>query len=356
MRHPILIIALLIIAGLATATVNRVLKNQQQVNRMGYGGSASLVVVQPARLEMIVEQVEAIGTASANESVNLTAKVTDTVSKVNFEDGQTVEQGTVLVELTNTEETARLTEAQATLAEATRQLDRLRNLIEQGLASELRLDEEEVRKQTAAARLEAVLARLDDRLVRAPFKGVLGFRKVSQGTLLTPNTIVTTLDDVSVIKLDFTVPEIYLSVLHEGLDVFAKSTAYPGRDFKGTVNTIGSRVDPVTRSVVIRAHIENRDNLLRPGMLLTVALIRSRERVMVIPEEALIPIQDKQFVFMVDEENRANRIQVEIGRRRLGIVEILGGLKLGDRVITEGAMRVRPGSMVRIKDEDGQQK
>jgi membrane fusion protein (multidrug efflux system) len=354
-RHPILIVAVLVIAGLAAATVNRVLENKQQASRMGYGGGASLVVVQPARMEIIVEQVEAIGTALANESVNLTAKVTDTVSKVNFEDGNEVEQGTILVELTNTEETARLAEAQATLAESARQVKRLQNLIDQGLASELQLDEEQVRQQTAKARLDAILARLDDRLVRAPFKGVLGFRNVSQGTLLTSNTIVTTLDDVSVIKLDFSVPEIYLSVLHAGQEVDARSSAYPDTVFRGKVNSIGSRVDPVTRAVFIRAHIQNQDNLLRPGMLLTVALIRNRETVMVIPEEALIPIQDKQFVFMVDEENRANRVEVEIGRRRPGIVEILGGLNLGDNVVTEGVMRLRPGSMVKFKEDSERQ-
>lgn len=356
LRHPILIIALLVIAGLATATINRVLNNQQQMNRMGYGGRASLVVVQPARMETIVEQVEAIGTAVANESVNLTAKVTDTVSRVNFEDGQYVQQGTVLLELTNTEETAQLTEAQATLAEATRQLERLQNLIAEGLASELQLDEVQVREQRAEARLEAILARLDDRLVRAPFDGVLGFRNVSPGTLLTPNTIVTTLDDLSVIKLDFSVPENYLSVLRVGLQVFAKSAAYADRIFEGSVKTIGSRVDPVTRAIAIRAELANQDNLLRPGMLLTVALIRNRTSVMVIPEEALIPIQDRQYVFMVDEDNRANRIEVEIGRRRPGIVELLSGLNLGDRVVTEGVQSLRPGSRVRFADDGvGQQ-
>ena len=355
LRHPILIVAVLVIAGLATATVNRVLENRQQVAGMGYGGRASLVVVEPTRMESIVEQVEAIGTALANESVNLTAKVTDTVSKVNFEDGQSVQRGTVLVELTNTEETAQLTEAQATLAEATRQFERVQNLISQGLASELRLDEEQVRKQTAAARLEAVLARLDDRLVRAPFDGVLGFRNVSPGTLLTSSTIVTTLDDLSVIKVEFSVPENYLSVLHVGLEVSAHSTAYVDRTFKGSVRSIGSRVDPITRSVAIRTHVANEDNLLRPGMLLTVALIRNRASVMVMPEEALIPIQDKQFVFMVGEGNKANRVQVEIGRRRAGVVEVLSGLNLGDKVITEGVQRLRPGSMVRFQDDNGGQ-
>ena len=355
LRHPILIAAVAVIAGLAAATVDRVLKNRQQAQNMGWGGRASLVVVQPTRMQSIVEQVEAIGTALTNESVNLTAKVTDTVSKVNFEDGQSVQKGTVLVELTNTEETAQLTEAQATLAEATRQFERVQNLITQGLASELQLDEEQVRKQTAEARLEAILARLDDRLVRAPFDGVLGFRNVSPGTLLTPNTVVTTLDDLSVIKVDFSVPENYLSVVHVGLEVSAKSAAYTDRTFSGNVKTIGSRVDPVTRAVFIRAHVANQDDLLRPGMLLTVSLIRNRANVMVIPEEALIPIQDKQFVFLVDEEDKASRAEVEIGRRRAGVVEVLGGLNLGDKVVIEGVQRLRPGSTVRLKGDGGGQ-
>lgn len=302
-------------------------------------------------MQPIVEQLEAIGTARANESVLLTSRVTDTVRKVNFEDGMFVEAGKVLIELTNAEETAQLAEAQATLDEAARQYERVQNLIEQGLASEVQLDEEKARQQTAEARLNAILARLDDRLIRAPFAGILGFRAVSPGTLLSPNTVVTTLDDIRTIKLDFSVPENYLSTLRPGLEVNARSTAYPDKEFSGIVNTINSRVDPVTRAVLVRAHIDNSEKLLRPGMLLTVSLIRSRETVMVIPEESLVPIQDRQYVYTIGSDNIANRVRVEIGRRRPGIVEVLSGLSLGQKVVTEGVIRLRPGAKVAIKGE-----
>lgn len=188
--HPILMAFVVIVMGVAGLLVATYVENQQQTAVWG-GGGPTVVVTEPVRMQTIVEVIESLGTALANESVSLTSKVTDTVRKVNFEDGDYVEAGAILVELTKAEETAMLAEAQATLDETTRQLQRIQNLIDQKLASELQLDEERARKQTATARLEAILARLDDRLIRAPFSGILGFRNVSPGTLLTQNTVVT---------------------------------------------------------------------------------------------------------------------------------------------------------------------
>lgn len=349
-RHPVLftfvILTVVVVAYSANIYVER--QNQQSSNQ--WGGGITIVVTQPAEMRVIVDEVESIGTAKANESVSLISKVTDTVSKVNFEDGMYIEAGEILVELTNSEETALLAEAQATVDESTRQFKRVQNLIEQRLASETRLDVEKARMQTAEARLEAIIARLDDRLIRAPFSGILGFRSVSPGTLLSPNTIVTTLDDIRIIKLDFSIPEIYLSVLNEGQEVVAISAAYPDETFTGTVQTINSRVDPVTRSVTIRAHLDNDARLLRPGMLLTVNLVRNRSSALVVPEEAVIPIKDKQFVFVV-RDGTAQRIQIRAGRRRPGIIEVLEGLEPGQPVITQGAIKVRPGSKVAIKGD-----
>lgn len=302
-------------------------------------------------MEEYVEQIEAIGTTRANESVDITAKVTETVSKVNFEDGMVVDKGRILVELTNAEETAQLSEAQATVDETALQYQRVQDLIRQNLASRVQLDEEKARHKTALARLDAILARLDDRLIRTPFAGVLGFRFVSPGTLVTINTVITTLDDISSIKLDFTVPEIYLSVLRPGLEVFARSDAFPGRIFKGKVSSISSRVDQITRSVLVRAIIPNKDRSIRPGMLMKVNLIRSTDKVKVVPEESLVPIGDKQYVFRVNADNRVDRVAVDIGRRRPGTVEIVSGLQLGALVVTEGVIRLRPDSKVKLKTQ-----
>ena len=349
-RHPVLITFITLTMFVIGYSVNVYIDRQNQQSSSRWGGGTTIVVTQPAEMRVIVDQVESIGTAKANESVSLTSKVTDTVRKVNFEDGMYIEVGEILVELTNSEETALLAEAQAAVDESTRQFKRVENLIKQRLASETRLDVEKARMQTAEARLEAILARLDDRLIRAPFSGVLGFRSVSPGTLLSPNTIITTLDDIRIIKLDFSIPETYLSVLSEGQEVVAISAAYPEETFSGTVQTINSRVDPVTRSVTIRAHLNNDARLLRPGMLLTVNLVRNRNSALVVPEEAVIPIRDKQFVFVV-RDGTAQRIQIQVGRRRPGIIEVLEGLEAGQLVITQGAIKVRPGSKVAIKGD-----
>jgi membrane fusion protein (multidrug efflux system) len=347
-NHPILIIFVVAVLAVITAVANKVFIDSESASRSFGGAREILVVAEPVRMEELVEQIEAIGTTRANESVNITAKVTETVSNVNFEDGIYVDEGRVLVELTNAEETAQLSEAQATLDETARQYKRVQNLMDQNLASQVQLDEEKARHQTALARLEAIAARLDDRLIRAPFSGVLGFRNVSTGTLLTTNTVITTLDDIRSIKLDFTVPEVYLSVLRPGLEVFARSDTYPDRVFKGQVSSISSRVDPVTRSVVIRAIIANDDRSIRPGMLMKVNLIRSRETVKTVPEESLIPVGDKQYVYLINTDSKVDRVAVEVGRRRPGSAEIVSGLQLGALVVTEGVIRLRPGSKVKV--------
>lgn len=351
-HHPILFIFIMFAAAIVGVTAHTYVQNQQRGDRDNWGDNDTpLVITKPVEIRTIVDQVESIGTAEANESVALTAKVTETVSKVHFEDGDLVHEGDILLELTDSEERALLAETQTSLDEATRQYNRIRNLIDQNLASEQQLDEAKARVETAESRLDATIARLDDRLIRAPFSGVLGFRNVSTGTLVTQNTVVTTLDDISTIKLDFSVPERFLSTLKPGQEVMAKSTAWPEKTFTGTVRTIGSRVDRVTRSISVRAHIDNEELLLRPGMLLTVRLVQSREDVLVVPEESVIPIQDKHYVYRVNSNNIAERVEIEIGRQRPGVVEIIAGLSKGERVITEGVIKVSPGGKVALKHE-----
>jgi membrane fusion protein (multidrug efflux system) len=344
-RHPVILAFAVIVAALVAITANTWLANKEQSGGWGNEGP-TFVVTESVRLMTLVDAIESIGTAQANESVTLSSKVTETVRKVNFEDGDYVKQGAILVELTNAEETAQLAEAQATLDEATRQLGRITNLINQKLASELALDEELARKQTAAARLEAIIARLDDRLIRAPFSGVLGFRNVSQGSLLSPNAIVTTLDDISLIKLNFSIPEQNLANVAPGQEVMARSVAYPERVFRGVVTGINSRVDPVTRAVGIRARIDNDQELLRPGMLLNVSLTQASEDVIVVPEEAIVPVQSQEYVYTVSASGTAERVLVQTGRRKPGFVEIRAGLDLGQPVITQGVVKIRPGAPV----------
>lgn len=346
-NHPLFLIGVAVVAGLAFWFGQTYLSNQQQMSDRRGGGAVG-VLVADVKPHSFVDKVESIGTALANESVAITTKVTETVTKVNFEDGMYVEAGDILVELTNSEETAMLSEASANVAEATRQFERVQNLIQQKLASETQLDVERNRMQTAKARYEGIVARLDDRLIRAPFSGKLGFRNVSPGTLLSPNVPLTTLDDISSIKLDFSIPESYLSVIKPGQDVLAKSIAYPDRTFVGVVTTIDSRINPTTRTMKVRARLDNEDFLIRPGMLLTVQLIQEREQHLAIPESAVVPVQNQQFAYVI-RDGKAERREFQAGRRTPGFVEVLSGLEAGDQVITEGIIKIRPGSPVKVK-------
>jgi len=355
-RHPIFLLFIVCFLGLSYLAVNKI-QSPSAVTaggppmRGGPGGQATAVAVELVRLESIADQIESAGTTTANESLNLTAKVSDTVNKIHFNDGAFVNRGDILVELTNDAEATRLAEARASADDAKKQYERLQNLADSNFIAPTDVDVARTRAQTADARLEGVMVAMDDRLIRAPFSGILGYRNISEGSLLSPSTVITTLDDISVIKLDFTISELYLADVQVGQTVMALSIVYQGRDFEGTVRVVGSRIDPVTRSVSVRAHIDNSDGTLRPGMLLTVTLALNEYEAVVIPEQAVIPSQGKQYVFTIDEENIARRVEVELGRRRPGLVEIVSGVVPGQRVVTQGTAQVRPGQPVRILNQ-----
>jgi membrane fusion protein (multidrug efflux system) len=176
----------------------------------------------------------------------------------------------------------------------------------------------------------------------------MGIRQISTGAVVDSDTAITTLDDTSTIKLDFTVPETHLGVLKNGMNISAHSRAYPDRNFQGRVSAISSRVDPETRTLTIRAQIPNPDRLLKPGMLLTVDLVKNRSQSLIIPEEAVILEKDKKFVLTVTPENTVDKKEIVTGRRSPGKVEVISGLNSGHQVIIKGITRVRPGISVNV--------
>lgn len=306
------------------------------------------VIVSEVRVDRFEDRVEALGTLKANESVSVTANVTETVSAIHFDDGQRVDAGEILVEMTSAEEHALLEEARARVAEAESQYDRVKSLVAQGSASESLLDERKRDLDTARALLVAIESRLADRLVKAPFAGVLGLRNISPGALVEPGDLITTLDEDSLMKLDFAVPSIFLTDLKIGLGIVAEARAYENRRFEGEIRSIDSRVDPATRSIEVRALFPNADRLLKPGVLMQVALLRNPRDSLVVPESALMHQGQDHFVMMVGDGNTAERRQVRIGARRPGEVEVVEGLAAGDRVITHGNDKVRPGQQIAI--------
>ena len=301
-----------------------------------------------ASIEPFAETLEALGTAKANESVVITPTVEDRVVGVFFDDGDRVRRGRKLIQLDNREAQYLLVEARAAFDEQKKQYARMRRLAKTNATSLSKLDEEKSLLDIARARVANLEARLQDYTIRAPFSGILGTRQVSMGAVVDTDSVITTLDDTSVIKLDFTVPEIYLSVLSTGMDVTARSPAYPELRFNGVVAAINSRVDPETRTLMIRAKIPNPDYLLKPGMLLVVDLIKNRSQALIIPEEAVIQEKDKKFVYLVMLDSTVAKREIATGRRIPGKVEVISGLEQGDPVVIQGITRVRPGSPVNV--------
>lgn len=318
----------------------------------GIAAQPIAVIVAEVRSDSLADRAEALGTLKANESVLLTANVTETVSAVYFEDGQRVEQGQLLVEMTNTEEHALLDEARIRVGEAQRQYKRVKSLVAQGSASESLLDERKRDLDTTRALLVAIESRLADRLIKAPFSGVLGLRNISPGALVEPGDLIATLDDDRIMKLDFAVPSLFLTSLKPGLGISAKARAYANRSFEGQVSAIDSRVDPVTRAIQVRALIPNPDRTLKPGVLMQVELLRNPREALLVPESALLQQGSEHFVMLLTAADTVERRQVQIGARRPGEVEIRAGLATGDKVITHGNDKVRPGQRVSVQGQD----
>ncbi|MDX2082145.1 MAG: efflux RND transporter periplasmic adaptor subunit [Terrimicrobiaceae bacterium] len=314
-------------------------------------GAAEPVVVAEARETEFVDRIEALGTLRANESVNLAANVTKRVVKIGFEDGQRVKKGDVLVEMLSAEEEALIGEAEATAREAQLQYERSQQLTKSGASAKATLDEARRINETARARLVAIESRLADLRIVAPFDGVVGLRNISVGAMVQPGDLITTLDDDRVMKLDFTVPTTFLRAMEPGVPIQAKARAFGDEVFEGEVTSVGTRVDPVTRSVTVRAVIPNPEQRLKPGLLMTVDILSNKRRAIVVPEEAVIGEGTTQQVFVVDGET-AKRREVVLGARQTGEVEVVEGLKAGEKVVTRGAMSLSDGAAVKVRATD----
>jgi membrane fusion protein (multidrug efflux system) len=316
-------------------------------NAGGPGAAQAVAVVAvPARREPISVGIEALGTANANESVDVTSKTSNIVTAIRFADGQQVKAGDVLVELDRAQATAELAAATADYTESRNSFNRSRELLATEALSKAQHEQLEATMKANEARVDAAKAKVADTYIRAPFSGRVGLRRVSLGKLINPGTVITTLDDTSSMKVDFSVPDIYVGSLRDGLQLVARSSSYPGRDFNGRVLSVDSRIDPVTRAVTVRALLPNRDAALKPGMFLTVELAREQRQALLVPEEALVPEQARQFVYVV-ANGRVSKREVQIGRREPGRVEVAQGLREGERVVTEGTLKLREGTPVR---------
>jgi membrane fusion protein (multidrug efflux system) len=218
------------------------------------------------------------------------------------------------------------------------------------LVSSATLDTQKSIRDAAEARVAQMQSDIGDRRVRAPFAGVLGIRQISPGTLLTPTTVIATLDDVERMHVDFQVPEVELASLTTGDKVQATSVAWPGRTFEGEVSTIDARIDPATRAVTVRADFANGDHALRPGMLLDVRLFHPDRPALVVPEIAVVQVGRDSFMYRIKADDTVERVDVVTGARRAGVVEIKQGLQAGQRIVVDGTGKLRAGLKVAASD------
>jgi len=300
------------------------------------------------------DPVEALGTLKADESVILSSTLTGTVSAINFEDGDSVAAGQWLIQLDDDQVQAELRAAQALLGQRQSALNRAQQLQDRNLGVRATLEDNAALVKQSEAQIDAIRARLADHRLQAPFAGTVGLREISIGALVTPGTELVTLDKLDTLKLDFTVPATLLSVLHPALTLSATTPSYPEEIFRAEVATLGTRIDPVSRSLVVRANLANPEGRLLPGMLMEVQLNQPAREALTIPESALVPDGERQTVWLIEpgQPPHVTRREITIGERREGEVEVIDGLDSGQRIVTHGTLKVREGDSVELIAEN----
>lgn len=286
-----------------------------------------------------VDEISALGSLRAWESVVITASVSERVEAVHFEDGDKVAAGAPLITLRQDEEQAALREQEEIRKEADREVKRLLDLAKRNQVAQTELDSMRTRAAIAGHKLDELQAGIADRTIVAPFAGVLGLRIVSPGALVSPGQTITTLDDVHRLRLDFSVPATRLSALQVGQQIRARTPAFD-QEFPGSITAIDGRVDPLTRSITTRAALDNPDGLLKPGMLIEVTLLAQKRQVLLLPEESLISQSARHFVWVV-EGGLARRTEIVIGARKPGWVEVISGVSAGTHIVRDGVANLR---------------
>ncbi len=307
--------------------------------------SAPVVAVATAKVEIkpMIRSVNALGTGIANNSIALITPTSDFITELNIREGKAVKQGDVIARLHDVQERARVTELEGVLDEQKRQLNRLKNLATTQAAAQSLLDEQQTKVSTTLAQLDIAKAQLAEMTIAAPFSGYLGLRQVSVGAYISSGTVITTLDDLNTLRVAFSVAEHYLADINVGMPLSVTNAAYGNIRFYGAVSAIDTRIDPLTRTVTVHGALPNDDLRLRPGMLLNVQLELDNRMAMQISERALVPQQQKQFVYKVAADNTVSQVEVTLGQRNPGWVEILTGLQEGDEVVVEGTQKLRSG-------------
>lgn len=312
-----------------------------------------LVTLAAVAQHQFADRYTAVGNANANEQVSVRAPVTERITQLGFGDGAYVRRGQMLAVLAQGQETASLASAQAQLRDAEAQLARVTALQRRGFATNASLDNATATAASARAAANEAGASVGDRIIRAPFSGRVSLRRISVGAVVTAGDEIATVSDIGSIKLDFTIPETMLTNVKVGQVVTAKAAAYPDALFSGRIEAIDPVVNVATRTATLRAVIPNRGGVLKPGMLLTVTVESNARTALAVPELAIVREGDTSYVYTIDAQQKAKRIPVRTGARDGNLVEIVDGLSAGDRIVSEGVVKLSDGATVRVKGASG---
>jgi membrane fusion protein (multidrug efflux system) len=322
------------------------LSNENSAPQMRGGNNPTTVKTATIQNAELTRQIKSLGTALAYDSAKIVAATSDYLTYLDLNEGQQVKKGQLLAQLNDTEEKARVNELKALLNEQKRQLSRLNNLTRTQASAMSLLDEQQAKVTATQAQLDAVLARLSEMQIKAPFDGLLGLRQVSEGAYISTGTVLTTLDDISVIRVEFNVPERYIADLKIEMPLAITNVAYGKTTFIGKIKALDPRIDPLTRSIKVHGTIDNRELQLRPGMLLNVSVELANSNVLQVPEKAIVPLQNRHYVFVVDANNSVKQVEIILGQRVPGWIEVISGLQEGDEVVIEGTQKIRNGTVI----------
>lgn len=313
--------------------------------------AVTVEAIKVARLSM-PQTITTVGSLRSDESVVLRPEVAGRISAIPFREGQPVTKGAVLIRLDPVVNDAEVQQARANMTLARSKYDRSVDLAKQNFISSQAKDEAENNLKVAEAALSLAEAHLAKTTIRAPFSGVIGLRVVSVGDYVKEGADMVNIESIDPLKVDFRVPETYFRQVQTGQALSISLDSFPGKLYQGRVIAVNPLLDAAGRSVVIRAQVGNTDARLRPGMFARVRLVtRDVQDAMAIPEQAIVPEGDEQYVFRV-LDGKAVRTKVETGQRRDAKVEIVKGLGIDDIVVVAGQIKLRDGSPVSILRRD----
>ncbi|MEM7598303.1 MAG: efflux RND transporter periplasmic adaptor subunit [Pseudomonadota bacterium] len=304
-----------------------------------------------ATMQRMAQTVEAVGTTRARQSVEIVPEDDGRVVELLIAPGQSVNRGDVLVRLDDNIERADLAEARARVTEREQALTRVEQLIGSAAVSQATLEDTTARLAEARAQLDRAEQRFANRTITAPFSGIVGLSEIDPGAWIGEGQMITSLDDLSDVEVEFSLPETLFSAVRIGQHIQARSAAFPEQSFDGQIAAIDSRIDPVSRSFRTRAIIPNPDSVLPAGMFMSLTLILNETDVVVVPEEAVVFQAAETYVF-VAEDGEASRLRIRTGQRQDGMIEVTQGLEDGTEIIVRGLQRVKDGRAIRILGKD----